>query len=295
MADISYNPTTWVDNQTPVNQSAMNNIEQGIVNATTQINTNTAAIATNTTNIAKNSSDIADLQAGGGTDMASVQNFLNGKTSPFGASIKKDGSTIYSTQNENIVTSSTSAQTTYTLVNIAGAGNISCMLAKSVMSNASSVVGNKEVKVQITIDGGQESGGCLLSADLYVNSTETQNRDNGVTGVFSPLWVRTKTISTTNKNIYFGYESSKIREVEVEDFGSNTFDLYNSLIVYNGERGNNARFANRLSYEAGKILCGVVIPNRVEFTTSLKVEVIVTPISGSSIQPVYVDYKYEKY
>ena len=66
MADISYNPTTWVDNQTPVDQSAMNNIEQGIVNAATQINTNTAAIATNATNIAKNSSDIADLQAGGG-------------------------------------------------------------------------------------------------------------------------------------------------------------------------------------------------------------------------------------
>ena len=85
MADISYNPTTWVDNQTPVDQSAMNNIEQGIVNATTQINTNT-------TNIAKNTSDIADLHAGGGgtdvTDVTNYAGFLTGRTSslafPFG-------------------------------------------------------------------------------------------------------------------------------------------------------------------------------------------------------------------
>ena len=47
---INYNPTTWVDNTTPVNAQYLNNIEQGIVNATTQINTNT----NNTTAVAIN-------------------------------------------------------------------------------------------------------------------------------------------------------------------------------------------------------------------------------------------------
>lgn len=59
---INYNPTTWVDNTTPVNAQYLNNIEQGIANATTQINTNTNNIATNTSTINQHSADIAEIQ-----------------------------------------------------------------------------------------------------------------------------------------------------------------------------------------------------------------------------------------
>lgn len=50
MADsISYTPTTWADGAdggTPITAARLNNIEQGINNATTQVNANTKDIKT---------------------------------------------------------------------------------------------------------------------------------------------------------------------------------------------------------------------------------------------------------
>jgi len=55
MATLDYTSTTWAngeDGATPINADRLNNIESGISNATTQINSNTTDIATINTNIA---------------------------------------------------------------------------------------------------------------------------------------------------------------------------------------------------------------------------------------------------
>lgn len=97
---INYNPTTWVDNTTPVNAQYLNNIEQGIVNATTQINTNTNNIATNTSTINQHSADIAEIQQeiSGGTVDEKYINFMIGKpsniSSPYGGNSSFNGNLI---------------------------------------------------------------------------------------------------------------------------------------------------------------------------------------------------------
>lgn len=97
---INYNPTTWVDNTTPVNAQYLNNIEQGIANATTQINTNTNNIATNTSTINQHSADIAEIQQeiSGGTVDEKYINFMMGKpsniSSPYGENSSFKGNLI---------------------------------------------------------------------------------------------------------------------------------------------------------------------------------------------------------
>lgn len=97
---INYNPTTWVDNTTPVNAQYLNNIEQGIANATTQINTNTNNIATNTSTINQHSADIAEIQQeiSGGTVDEKYINFMMGKpsniSSPYGGNSSFKGNVI---------------------------------------------------------------------------------------------------------------------------------------------------------------------------------------------------------
>lgn len=90
---INYNPTTWVDNTTPVNAQYLNNIEQGIANATTQINTNTSTIN-------QHSADIAEIQQeiSGGTVDEKYINFMIGKpsniSSPYGENSSFKGNLI---------------------------------------------------------------------------------------------------------------------------------------------------------------------------------------------------------
>lgn len=90
---INYNPTTWVDNTTPVNAQYLNNIEQGIANATTQINTNTSTIN-------QHSADIAEIQQeiSGGTVDEKYINFMIGKpsniSSPYGGNSPFKGNVI---------------------------------------------------------------------------------------------------------------------------------------------------------------------------------------------------------
>lgn len=83
---INYNATTWVDNQTPVNEDNMNNIEQGIFNAYSQINTNTDLITKNandivqnTVQITQNSNDILALQQQGSGLSDNNLSFLMGR------------------------------------------------------------------------------------------------------------------------------------------------------------------------------------------------------------------------
>lgn len=90
---INYNPTTWIDNTTPVNAQYLNNIEQGIANATTQINTNTSTIN-------QHSADIAEIQQeiSGGTVDEKYINFMMGKpsniSSPYGENSSFKGNLI---------------------------------------------------------------------------------------------------------------------------------------------------------------------------------------------------------
>lgn len=120
---INYNPTTWVDNTTPVNAQYLNNIEQGIVNATSQINTNTNNIATNTSTINQHSADIAEIQQeiSGGTVDEKYINFMIGKPNVF-ATIYGDDSPygVFEINNvsKNAPTPTISGDTyTYTLIN----------------------------------------------------------------------------------------------------------------------------------------------------------------------------------
>lgn len=114
---INYNPTTWVDNTTPVNAQYLNNIEQGIANATTQINTNTNNIATNTSTINQHSADIAEIQQeiSGGTVDEKYINFMMGKpsniSSPYGENSSFKGNLI---QNFISLPNPTTGTNTYT-------------------------------------------------------------------------------------------------------------------------------------------------------------------------------------
>lgn len=126
---INYNPTTWVDNTTPVNAQYLNNIEQGIVNTTSQINTNTNNIATNTSTINQHSADIAEIQqeisggVGGGDAKEStsqkILNVVSNQMSFFNDPTATKG--IYSGQvaiNNSIVDSNTiTTNKTYTVLN----------------------------------------------------------------------------------------------------------------------------------------------------------------------------------
>lgn len=83
---ISYSPTIWEDNVTPVNEENMNKIEQGIANAYAQVNNNTNnitqnanKIAQNTQDIAQNSADITALQQQGSGLSDSNLSFMMGK------------------------------------------------------------------------------------------------------------------------------------------------------------------------------------------------------------------------
>lgn len=107
---INYNPTTWVDNTTPVNAQYLNNIEQGIANATTQINTNTSTIN-------QHSVDIAEIQQeiSGGTVDEKYINFMMGKpsniSSPYGENSSFKGNLI---QDFMLLQNPTTGTNTYT-------------------------------------------------------------------------------------------------------------------------------------------------------------------------------------
>ena len=107
---INYNPTTWLDNTTPVNAQYLNNIEQGIANATTQINTNTSTIN-------QHSTDIAEIQQelSGGTVDEKYINFMIGKpsniSSPYGGNSSFNGNLI---QDFNLLPNPTTETDTYT-------------------------------------------------------------------------------------------------------------------------------------------------------------------------------------
>lgn len=125
---INYNPTTWVDNTTPVNAQYLNNIEQGIVNATSQINTNTNNIATNTSTINQHSADIAEIQqeisggvGGGDAKESTSQEILSLTSHMYSAGVIQGFARkqiIGVAQDKYQDTSTITSQKTYTIGNI---------------------------------------------------------------------------------------------------------------------------------------------------------------------------------
>lgn len=164
---INYNPTTWVDNTTPVNAQYLNNIEQGIANATTQINTNTNNIATNTSTINQHSADIAEIQqeisggVGGGDAKEStsqeILNILSNQTSFFSNPTPTKG--VYRGQiniNNTIVGSNTiTNDKTYTVLNSGSSeykiGGILLSFDAAEFPNVSMVVTDKKTNNQYTL------------------------------------------------------------------------------------------------------------------------------------------------
>lgn len=164
---INYNPTTWVNNTTPVNAQYLNNIEQGIVNATSQINTNTNNIATNTSTINQHSADIAEIQqeisggVGGGDAKEStsqeILNILSNQTSFFSNPAPAKG--VYRGQvniNNTIVDSNTITNSkTYTILNSSASdyrlGGILLSFDAAEFPDVSMVITDKETNNQYTL------------------------------------------------------------------------------------------------------------------------------------------------
>lgn len=280
---INYNATTWVDDETPVNEDNMNNIEQGISAAYSQININTNAIT-------QNSNDISEIQnkIGGDTgdslaQESSVQKVLN-RMSYFGTPTDLSNKTNYNKDNENIVTQTTSATTTYTIIDLTGSGELDNCLINTIMtpyamesSPTTGTSGNKTIEINLTVDGVSHKFSLTCSGS-YAGT--------GYLGFITPL-LQTAVGDGADTYLYYALKD-KLKRFQITSYIVSSFYLYLESIPQNLQlTGSIGQYGGSNSLKI-PIFC----PNRISFSQSLKVEITVTPWDSQNIAPVYVDYSY---
>lgn len=254
---INYNPTTWVDNTTPVNAQYLNNIEQGIANATTQINTNTNNIATNTSTINQHSADIAEIQQeiSGGTVDEKYINFMIGKPNVF-ATIYGDDSPygVFETNNlsKSAPTPTISGNTyTYTLYSYSGSKSSvieSIYIPDFTMPGRVSGIG--KAMLRVTIDGETQSSRTLGISFLSSQSNPISNCSLFLGNCYSLVGSTSSykafcfADSATNQLsvIDIPFDSSEIRLIERGSLKLATSDLNHGSSLYNSDNPKTKLF-----------------------------------------------------
>lgn len=247
---INYNPTTWVDNTTPVNAQYLNNIEQGIANATTQINTNTSTIN-------QHSADIAEIQQelSGGTVDEKYINFMIGKPNVF-ATIYGDDSPygVFVTNNiSKFAPTPTISGNTYTYTLYSYSGSKSSAIESIYIPDFTMpgrVSGTGRATLRVTIDGETQRSRTL---EISFQSSQSNPISNcslflgncyslvGSTSSYKAFCFADSTMNQLSV-IDIPFDSSEIRLIERGSLKFITSDLNHGAVLYNSDNPKTKLF-----------------------------------------------------